>query len=136
MASEPLTSRAATPQEEAITDLREATTGFDHVFANELDKAREVFEARETPIHLLGLGALSFLEAALGMESGLMVEATRLLTLAEANARKQVKVAKALKPTGRFPAATEWELVHADATILLGMTHALSESYMGYLQCL
>ena len=54
-----------------------------------------------------------------------MAEATRLLGEAEAVARKQAKAAKSFQPTTRFPAYTEWELIHADATILLGMTHAL-----------
>ena len=57
-----------TPKEQAIAEIQDATSGFDHVFANELGKAREVFQESETPLHLLGLGALSFLEAALGME--------------------------------------------------------------------
>ncbi|TFY71558.1 hypothetical protein EVG20_g1442 [Dentipellis fragilis] len=65
-----------------------------------------------------------------------MGEASRLLAVAEAGAKKQVKLHKASKHVGRFPPGTEWELVHADTVILLGLTNALSESYMGYLQCL
>lgn len=82
---------------------------------------------------------------------------------AEAGAKKQLKNSKNLQQTGRFPAATEWELIYSDSVILLGLTYALryafasfprrtplnlhaylvylpnphdSESYYGYLQCL
>lgn len=84
-----------------------------------------------------------------------MSEATRLLGIAEAGAKKQAKASKSLKQTGRYPPGTEYELMTACATILLGLTNALrfalcckfslwtaidmcgdSESYMGYLQCL
>lgn len=54
-----------------------------------------------------------------------MAEATRLLTLAEAGARKQAKSSKSLKQTGRYPPGTEYEFVTACATILLGLTNAL-----------
>jgi hypothetical protein len=86
---------------------------------------------------------------------GLMSEATRCLSLAEAGAKKQMKIAKSAKQAHRFPAGIEWEIVHADAVVLLGLTNALryvvrgkrlggvlivccrdSESYMGYLQCM
>lgn len=48
-----------------------------------------------------------------------------MLTLAEAGARKQAKSSKSLKQTGRYPPGTEYELVTACATILLGLTNAL-----------
>ena len=54
-----------------------------------------------------------------------MADAIKLLADAEAAARKQAKATKGSTSTGRFPGGTEWELLHADATILLGLTHAL-----------
>ncbi|KAI0672830.1 outer membrane protein Iml2/Tetratricopeptide repeat protein 39 [Trametes maxima] len=125
----------ATPSNTAA-ELRAATVGFDGLFANELEQARETFASGESPFHSLGLGVCAFLEAALGMETGLMAEASRLLALAEAGAKKQLKFAKSSDKATQFPPGTEWELLHSDAVILLGLTHALSESYMGYLQCL
>ncbi|KAI0636592.1 outer membrane protein Iml2/Tetratricopeptide repeat protein 39 [Trametes polyzona] len=124
------------PAQDTSAQLRAATTGFDFIFSNELEKARETFASGDSPFHSLGLGVCAFLEAALGMETGLMVEASRLLALAEAGAKKQLKLAKSSEKTTQFPPGTEWELLHSDAVILLGLTHALSESYMGYLQCL
>ncbi|KAI0253518.1 outer membrane protein Iml2/Tetratricopeptide repeat protein 39 [Lactifluus subvellereus] len=125
-----------TPTEEAVADLKSATVGFDHIFSNELDKAEELFKTSDSALHLLGSGACAFLQAALSMETGLILEASNLLEQAEAGAKKQLKSAKNFKQTGRFPAATEWELIYSDCVILLGLTYALSESYMGYLQCL
>ncbi|KAA1469289.1 hypothetical protein DENSPDRAFT_864071 [Dentipellis sp. KUC8613] len=126
----------ASPVDDTVANLQSATSGFDYIFSNEVVKAKEVFQTRDTPFHALGLGVCAFLEAALGMESSLMGEASRLLAIAETGAKKQVKLHKASKHVGRFPPGTEWELVHADTVILLGLTNALSESYMGYLQCL
>ena len=55
-----------------------------------------------------------------------MTEASRCLTLAEAGTRKQLK---ATKPEtlyrSRFQHGLEWEVLHADAVVLLGLTHAL-----------
>ncbi|KAG1865241.1 outer membrane protein Iml2/Tetratricopeptide repeat protein 39 [Suillus tomentosus] len=115
--------------------LRSATQGFDHLFANDIDAAQKVFESEDAPFHLLGLGVVAFLQAALGMETGLMDEATRCLTASEAGAKKQARAAKSLPSVHRFDAGMEWEVMHADAVVLLGLTHALSESYRGYLQC-
>lgn len=115
--------------------MRSATQGFDHLFANDIDAAQKVFESEEAPFHLLGLGVVAFLQAALGMETGLMDEATRCLTASEAGAKKQARAAKSLPSIHRFDAGMEWEVMHADAVVLLGLTHALSESYRGYLQC-
>ncbi|KZV71865.1 hypothetical protein PENSPDRAFT_650290 [Peniophora sp. CONT] len=117
-------------------DLADASKGFDALFNDSIDAAREIFKARDSPFHQLGFAALSFLEAALGFETEQMANAIKLLADAEAAARKQVKATKGIAPSGRYPGGTEWELLHADATILLGLTHALSESYMGYVQCL
>ncbi|KAH9852714.1 outer membrane protein Iml2/Tetratricopeptide repeat protein 39 [Lenzites betulinus] len=126
----------AAPSNDTEAQLRAATVGFDGIFANELEEARETFASGDSPFHSLGLGVCAFLEAALGMETTLMAEASRLLALAEAGAKKQLKLAKAFENTTQFPPGTEWELLQSDAVILLGLTHALSESYMGYLQCL
>ncbi|KAG2349961.1 hypothetical protein BDR05DRAFT_994923 [Suillus weaverae] len=114
--------------------LRSATQGFDHLFANDINAAQKTFESEDTPFHLLGLGVVAFLQAALGMEMGLMDEATRCLTASEAGAKKQARAAKSLPSNHRFDAGMEWEVMHADAVVLLGLTHALSESYRGYLQ--
>ncbi|CCL99980.1 uncharacterized protein FIBRA_02005 [Fibroporia radiculosa] len=122
--------------EETQNSLRSATVGFDHLFSNELQNARDAFAATDSPFHQLGLGACAFLEAALGMETALLAEAQRCLSLSEAGSKKQLKASKYAKPTTRFPPGTEWELLHSDAIILLGLNYALSESYMGYLQCL
>ncbi|EJF66189.1 hypothetical protein DICSQDRAFT_78415 [Dichomitus squalens LYAD-421 SS1] len=126
----------ADPQLDTDKQLRAASVGFDHLFANDLTKARETFASGDSPFHQMGHGVCAFLEAALGMETGLMAEASRLLALCEAGAKRQLKVAKLSSATTQFPPGTEWELLHSDAVILLGLTHALSESYMGYLQCL
>jgi len=131
------------PQEEHpnAAQLQSATKGFDHLFSNEIVEARVAFTAEESPFHLLGLGVCTFLEAALGMEvrtnscclilfdhyvtqSAMMTEATRCLTLSEAGARKQQKYAKG-SATQRFPPGVEWEILNADAVVLLGLTHAL-----------
>ncbi|KAI0040329.1 hypothetical protein FA95DRAFT_1683845 [Auriscalpium vulgare] len=123
--------------DEVIASLRSATSGFDCIFSNDLVEAEKIFQTNEdSPFHLLGLGVCAFLQAALGMESGFMSEASRLLSLAETGAKKQLKHNKSLPAASRFPAATEWDLMYADAIILYGMTHALNESYRGYLQCL
>ncbi|KAJ7637765.1 outer membrane protein Iml2/Tetratricopeptide repeat protein 39 [Mycena rosella] len=141
----PPSGTATTPSSTSPTAaaLASANAGFDHLFANQIGPARTAFEADSTPFHLLGLGVCAFLEAALGMESGLMGEAARLLTLSEAGARKAAADAKRAtsKVTGgdgggRFAAGLEWEILNADAVVLLGLTHALSESYMGYFQCM
>ncbi|KAF9651455.1 hypothetical protein BDM02DRAFT_3110516 [Thelephora ganbajun] len=121
-----------------VVDLiQKATVGFDHLFSDEIADAKAVFQKQDFPFHLLGLGVCSFLEASLGMESAMMVEASAALNNAEAHAKKKHKSAsKTNKDTHRFPPGTLWELMHADCIILVGLTQALSESYMGYLQCL
>ncbi|KAJ7081147.1 hypothetical protein B0H15DRAFT_940506 [Mycena belliarum] len=136
--------------------LASANAGFDALFANEIGTARAAFRADSTPFHLLGLGVVAFLEAALGMESGLMGEAAKLLAASEAGARRAAADAKKASASananangtnangwpgrgdggGRFAAGLEWEILGADAVVLLGLTHALGESYMGYFQCM
>ncbi|KAH9989095.1 hypothetical protein BJV74DRAFT_838881 [Russula compacta] len=125
-----------TPTDETIADIKSATTGFDLIFSNELEKAEQVFKTGDSALHLLGSGACAFLQAALSMEVGLISEASNLLEQAEAGAKRQLKNSKNGRQSSRFPAATEWELIYSDCTILLGLTYALSESYYGYLQCL
>ncbi|KAI0280499.1 hypothetical protein BGY98DRAFT_1106773 [Russula aff. rugulosa BPL654] len=124
------------PTEETIADIKSATAGFDMIFSNELEKAEDIFGNGDSALHLLGSGACAFLRAALSLETGLISEASSLLEQAEAGAKKQLKNAKNLRQTSRFPAATEWELIYSDCVILLGLNYALSESYYGYLQCL
>ncbi|KAF8229976.1 hypothetical protein L208DRAFT_1284137 [Tricholoma matsutake] len=121
--------------------LQSAKLGFDHLFSNDIVEAKKNFERSDDPFHLLGLGVCSFLEAALGMETGLLAEAARCLTLSEAGARKKHKsdqgsTSRAGSGSSRFPPGLEWEILVADAVVMLGLTHALSESYMGYLQCI
>jgi hypothetical protein len=48
--------------------LRKANVGFDHLFLDEIADAKSAFQGHDSPIHLLGLGVCSFLEASLGME--------------------------------------------------------------------
>ncbi|KAJ7738123.1 hypothetical protein B0H16DRAFT_1325584 [Mycena metata] len=135
----PPVSLPITPAETAKA-LASANRGFDYLFANEIGLARETFGGADTgvvevsPFHLLGLGVCAFLEAALGMESGLMGEASRLLTASEAGARRAG--AERGDGGGRFTPGTEYEILGADAVVLIGLTHALSESYMGYFQCM
>jgi len=132
-------SESQTPPEHPNAALLlSATKGFDYLFSNDIVAARKHFEPHEDPFHLLGLGVCAFLEAALGMETGLMTEASRCLALSEAGTRKQMRVPKPrdlTQPT-RFQFGLEWEILNADAVVLLGLTNALSESYMGYLQCM
>ena len=64
-----------------------------------------------------------------------MADAVKSMTDAEAGARQQSKVSKGSKASGQFPPGLEWDVLQADAIVLLGMTHALSESYFGYVKC-
>ncbi|KAI6010291.1 outer membrane protein Iml2/Tetratricopeptide repeat protein 39 [Pisolithus marmoratus] len=120
--------------------LRLAGQGFDLLFANDLEAAVDVFAAEgqeeNSPIYLMGLGVCAFLKAAFGMEPELMEDAMKCLTLAEQGTRKHMKLLKSSPSSHRFPSGIEWEVLHTDTTVLLGLTHALSDSYKGYLQCL
>jgi hypothetical protein len=51
-----------------------------------------------------------------------MTEASRVLALAEAGAKKKSKVARG---SHRFAPGVEWEVLQADAVVLLGLTSAL-----------
>ncbi|KIM31719.1 hypothetical protein M408DRAFT_20945 [Serendipita vermifera MAFF 305830] len=124
----------AAPSEMYIAD---ATKGFDALFSNDIDGAKAIFGAKPaSPFHLLGLGSTIFLQACLGMESGVVAEAVKALNEAEAAARAQLKSSKSAKSLTRFPPGTEWEILHADAVVLQGLTNALSETYYGYMQSL
>jgi hypothetical protein len=57
-----------TSTEEAIADIKSATTGFDLIFSNELGKAADLFKTSDSALHLLGSGACVFLQAALSLE--------------------------------------------------------------------
>jgi hypothetical protein len=76
------------------------------------------------------------------MQDDLMPEAQKYLTLAEAGAREQAKLTKSgrssyvERSTERFPIGLEWDILQADSTVLLGLTHALGESYTGFARCL
>ncbi|KAF6750566.1 mitochondrial outer membrane protein IML2 [Ephemerocybe angulata] len=119
--------------------LESATKGFGYLFANDIDAAKTLFTGQDDPFHLMGLGVCAFLEAVLGMETNVVTEASRCLALSETASRKYAKngvgAAKG-KVYSRFPAGMEWEILNADAVVLLGLTNAISESYMGYLQCM
>lgn len=67
-----------------------------------------------------------------------MPDAVASLTAAEAGAKAAAKATRSGKSTGssRYPAGLEHEICQADAIVLLGLTQALGESYMGYLQCM
>ncbi|KAF5337705.1 hypothetical protein D9758_017342 [Tetrapyrgos nigripes] len=131
-----MSSSSSTSSQSNVAQLEEATRAFDHLFTNEIVEAKEMFNADpNSPFHLIGLGVCVFLEAALGMETAHMAEATRLLGLGDAASKKAMKNKDMWSKT-RFPPGIEWEILNADAVVLMGITHALSESYMGYLQCL
>ena len=51
-----------------------------------------------------------------------MTEASRVLALAEASAKKMSKVTRG---SHRFSPGVEWEVLQADAVVLLGLTSAL-----------
>ncbi|THH08276.1 hypothetical protein EW145_g2807 [Phellinidium pouzarii] len=117
--------------------LVSASKGFDLLFANQINEARSQFQTDGSMFHLMGLGVCAFLEAALGMETGLMSEASQCLSDSENEAKKQIKAARAANNgKGNFPAGIEFEILQADAIVLQGLVHVLGESYMGYLQCL
>ena len=71
-----------------------------------------------------------------------MNQASKYLTLAEAGAREQVRASKngtsKYKDTSprQFHPGMEWDVLQADSIVLLGLTNALQESYMGFAKCL
>jgi hypothetical protein len=67
-----------------------------------------------------------------------MVDASHCLSLAEAGTKKQIKNSKSSKSSHRFQSGIEWEILQADAVVLLGLTHALryapfNKSWFSYL---
>ena len=54
-----------------------------------------------------------------------MEDATCCLESSQAGAKKYMKLAKSCKPCHRFSPGVEWEILHTDAVLLLGLTHAL-----------
>ncbi|KAG8733358.1 hypothetical protein FRC11_006871 [Ceratobasidium sp. 423] len=125
-------------QEATLQDLINASNGFKLLLNDDVDGAKKLFGEGDSAFHLLGLGVVDFLKAALGMEEDLMPGAVKSLTDAEAGSKaaaKATRLAKGNAPS-RYPVGMEHEICQADATVLLGLTQALSESYMGYLQCM
>ncbi|GAB1521673.1 Mitochondrial outer membrane protein iml2 [Rhizoctonia solani] len=124
--------------EATLRDLTAATNGFKSLLNDDVEGAKKLFGEGDSPFHLLGLGVVDFLKAALGMEEDLMPGAVKSLTDAEAGSKaaaKATRLAKGNAPS-KYPIGMEHEICQADATVLLGLTQALSESYMGYLQCM
>ncbi|KAG9124801.1 hypothetical protein FRC07_010199, partial [Ceratobasidium sp. 392] len=121
-----------------LKDLHDATTGFKALLNDDVEGAKKALSEGNSPFHLLGLGVVNFLQAALGMEEGLMPDAIASLTAAEAGAKAAAKATRSAKGNApsRYPVGMEHEICQADAIVLLGLTQALSESYMGYLQCI
>ncbi|GJJ12064.1 hypothetical protein Clacol_006305 [Clathrus columnatus] len=116
----------STPVASRSDNIVHANIGFDHVFSNDLEAAKEQFASGDSAPHLMGLGCIVFLQAALGMEVDLINEANRLLTLTEAKARKEYKSAKTAVQTRRFPPGLDFEVLQADSMLLLGLVQALS----------
>ena len=48
--------------------LLNVAKGFDYLFSDDIASAKKHFEPHNDPLHLLGLGVCTFLEAALSME--------------------------------------------------------------------
>ncbi|KAJ1307250.1 hypothetical protein OPQ81_001363 [Rhizoctonia solani] len=125
-------------QEATLQDLTAASNGFKLMLNDDVDGAKKLFGEGNSAFHLLGLGVIDFLKAALGMEEDLMPGAVKSLTEAEAGSKAAAKATRLVKggAPSRYPVGMEHEICQADATVLLGLTQALSESYMGYLQCM
>ncbi|KZV92878.1 hypothetical protein EXIGLDRAFT_836136 [Exidia glandulosa HHB12029] len=117
-------------------DLQNASEGFDLLFINDLNGAQKRFAESQSPFHLTGAGVCAFLQAALGMETELLAEAARCLGAADTGAKAQGQAAKSQAATSRFGAGVEWEVLRADAAVMTGLTQAIGETYMGYLNCL
>ncbi|KAF8634528.1 hypothetical protein AX15_000828 [Amanita polypyramis BW_CC] len=116
--------------------LQSASNGFDHLFSNDIQQARKVFSSNNSdPYHFLGLAVCSFLEAALGMESAVMNSASESLAASQELCRKQLHKNKSPR-TSRFSPGLEWEVLIADTTVLSGLIHVFSETYVGYMRCL
>ncbi|KAI6138112.1 outer membrane protein Iml2/Tetratricopeptide repeat protein 39 [Pisolithus tinctorius] len=119
--------------------LRLTTRALDLAFANDVEAALNVFATEglgNSPFTLMGRGVCALLKVVLSMDPELVEYGLEDLTLAEQRARKQMKLAKSSAPSHRFQPGIEWEILHNDIIIFLGLVHALSQSYKGYLQCL
>ncbi|KAG8903672.1 hypothetical protein FRB99_002863 [Tulasnella sp. 403] len=116
-------------------EFEDASRGFDWLFGDDIEKAKEVLGAGTSPFHHLGLGTVIFLQAALGLEHGIMADAAKVLAQAETKTKEALRN-QPRKSATKYPAGMEYEVLQADAVILLGLTQALSESYSGYLKCL
>ncbi|KAF8712459.1 hypothetical protein AX14_013081 [Amanita brunnescens Koide BX004] len=134
--------------------LKSATDGFDHFFAGNIDSAREVFQKNaQDPYHQLGLAVCSFLEAAMSMEVRSFhatltdwmfmyppqtVDTARAESSIAESLRLSSKYRQSaqLQKTTRFPAGLEWDVLIADATVLSGLIHVFSETYLGYARCM
>ncbi|KAI6040557.1 hypothetical protein EDC04DRAFT_3140213 [Pisolithus marmoratus] len=118
--------------------FRLANQGFDLLLANDLDAAVDIFAAEgqeNSPMHLMGLGICTVLKAVLHLEPELMEAATKCLTLAKRVSRKHMTLAKPSTSGRHSQSGVEWEVLHTDIILILGMTYGLSGSYKGYLQC-
>jgi hypothetical protein len=58
-------------------------------------------------------------------QTGLIAEASKCLAPSETGAKKKLKVARESRGTHRFQPGLEWEVLQADAVVLLGLTNAL-----------
>jgi hypothetical protein len=65
MSEEKRTSTAEHPNAALLLNV---TKGFDYLFSDDIASAKKHFEPHNDPLHLLGLGVCTFLEAALAME--------------------------------------------------------------------
>ncbi len=54
--------------EDVNRHLENASRGFNQLFNNALEGSQKTFSSHDSPFNLLGVGVVSFLEAALGME--------------------------------------------------------------------
>lgn len=100
--------------------LASASSGFDHLFSNEISSAKTAFASdSNSPFHLIGLGVCAFLEAALGMETAQMTEASRLLALAETGSKNAVKAAAKQtksKASAAFPPGVSCRYIYSSHT--------------------
>ena len=60
--------RASPAEHPNAAILLNVSKGFDYLFSDDIASAKKHFEPHSDPIHLLGLGVCTFLEAALALE--------------------------------------------------------------------
>lgn len=51
-----------------LATLSDASNAFGRLFEDDMDGGRALFDGKDDPFHLIGLGTAAFLEAALGLE--------------------------------------------------------------------